>query len=451
MTEGNPLKLILMFSLPLLAGNLFQQAYNMVDTAIVGLYLGKEALAGVGASSSVQFMILGCVTGICAGFTIPVAQCFGAGDESKMRQYIYIASVTLVVMSIIVTTLCTFFCPSILRLITTPSDIFHEAYLYLVILFAGIPFLLFYNFLAGILRAAGDSKTPFYFLIFSTLLNLCLDLIFILKFKLGVAGAALATVISQASSGILTFIYIALKVEVLHPIKKERKWDNDKFRVLIFLGLPMGLQFSITAIGSMVLQTANNSLGSLYVAAFSAVTKLKQLIMSPCDAFGMATSTYAGQNFGAKKFDRLNKGIFWGTFISFSYALIASVVTFHFGKYMALMFVKSSETFVLDSITTYTHAIGCMFWAIGILNVVRPTIQSLGFSKRAMWSGIIEMIARCTVSFGFVPYYAFKAICWADPTAWLCAILYCIPTLLFVLKKEKARFPVKESDQIKEL
>lgn len=437
LTEGNPLKLILLFSLPLLAGNLFQQAYNLVDAAIVGRYLGTMALAGVGASGSVNFLVLGFCMGICAGFTIPVAQKFGAGDYSAMRSYIFIGAVSLALFSVVVTVVCSLLCRWVLGFMSTPADIFDNAYIYLLIIFLGSPFTLMYNFLSGILRAIGNSKTPFIFLVVATIVNIVLDLTFIIVFNMGVAGAALATVAAQAVSGILCLVHIMRRYEILRFRKEDLVWNWKKLSVLFGMGIPMGLQFSITAIGSMALQAANNSLGSVCVSGFTAGSKLKILFISPYDAIGTAVSTYAGQNLGAQKFDRIKQGILLGTAISVLYGIAASISLIAFGRPLSLMFIDSSETEVLNASVQYAAIIGIFYWVLGILNVVRPSLQGLGFTSRAIFSGVIEMFARCTVSFGLVPVIGYKAVCFADPCAWVSAVIYVSITMVWCLSKIK--------------
>ena len=435
MTEGSPLKHIFIFSLPLLAGNLFQQTYNIVDTAIVGQFLGASALAGVGCSSGIQFLILGFCMGICTGFTIPIAQRFGANDFSNMRQYIFVGSLSLAVFSLVITTVCALLCSDILLWMKTPSDILKDAYDYLFVIFLGIPFMILYNFLSGVLRAVGDSKTPFIFLVISTILNVGLDLVFVLVVKLGVFGAALATVISQAVSGLLCLALILAKFKILHFQPEDKKWDWQKCRNLIGMGVPMGLQFSITAIGSMVLQAANNGLGSRYVSGFVAATKIKQFLLCPYDAFGTAVSTYASQNYGAGKSQNIKKGIIQGTILSVCYGIIASLIMLFYGRALSSLFVNSGEEFILNAAEKYTMTMGFFYWSLGILNVLRPTVQSLGFSKTAMLSGVIEMFARCTVAFGFVPKFAYAAVCAADPTAWICAVSFIIPLTIYAVRK----------------
>ncbi|MCH5291481.1 MAG: MATE family efflux transporter [Treponema sp.] len=437
MTEGSPLNHIVQFSIPLLLGNVFQQTYNMMDAAIVGKVLGTGALAAVGSSSSMTFLVLGFCFGLCSGFAIPVAQRFGARQFRDMRQYIFIALVSTAVFAIAVTAVCAALCPHILRMLATPPDIFDDAWRYLIVVFLGIPFTMLYNLLSGILRAVGDSRTPFYFLVLAALLNIALDLCFILVFHWGVAGAALATVVSQAASGLLCILLILKKFEVLHVRSEERVWSGEKFRLLLVMGIPMGLQFSITAIGSIVMQTANNRLGSVYVSAFTAGSRIKQLGISPFDAVGSAVTMFASQNYGACKMDRVKQGLKEGIALSLLVALVVCPVFIVFSRQLSLLFIPKTETVVLAAASRYVRCMGCFFWLIAFLQILRPTTQGLGFSNRAIFSGVFEMAARCTVSFAFVPLFGFSAICFADQSAWVCAVAYIFPTCVWCVRRRE--------------
>lgn len=290
MTTGSPFKLIMSFALPLLLGNLLQQTYNLIDAAIVGRFLGSDALASVGASSSVQFLVLGFCMGTACGFGVPIARHFGAGDIKKLKQYFYNSIVITAVTAFVLTTVCAVLCSEILKLLSTPSNIFDDAYKYLLVIFLGIPFTLLYNLLSSVLRSVGDSKTPFVFLAISTVLNIALDLVCVIVFRWGCMGAAIATVVAQAISGILCAIFIMKKVSVLKLNKEDRVMSKPAVLNLIIMGFPMGLQYSITAIGSMVMQSANNKLGSIYVSGFTAGARIKQFTMCPYDAFATGAS-----------------------------------------------------------------------------------------------------------------------------------------------------------------
>ncbi len=435
MTEGKPLPLILQFALPLLIGNLFQQTYNIVDAAIVGRYLGTEALASVGASSSVQFLVLGFCIGICCGFAIPIAQRFGAKDYRLMRVYLFHGAVLSAAAAVILTLICAVFCPQILHLLSTPENIYAGAYQYLLIIFLGIPFNLLYNLLSCVLRAVGDSRTPFIFLAIATVLNILLDLVCILGLHWGVAGAAAATITAQAVSGLLCLFYILRKVPLLHIQQEECQMDGHVTKIMFAMGVPMGLQYSITAIGSMVMQSANNSLGSVYVSAFTAAMRIKQFAMCPFDAIATGVSTFCGQNLGARKPDRIKKGIRQGVTVGVLYGLCAGLVLIFFGRSLSLLFVSKSAVDVLDASGTYLRCLGYFFWSLGILNVCRMTTQGLGFSGRAVFSGAVEMAARIFVSLAFVPVFHFGAICYADQSAWISACLYIVPVCIGCVTK----------------
>lgn len=439
MTEGTPLALILRFALPLLIGNLLQQTYNIIDAAIVGQILGADALASVGASSSVQFLVLGFCIGICCGFGVPIAKSFGAGRHEEMRNEIFHAMVLTGVFAIVLTAVCALLCPQILHLLSTPEEIFKGAYQYLLVIFLGIPFTLLYNLLSGILRAVGDSKTPFIFLAVSTVLNIILDLFCIIVLKWGCAGAAIATITAQAISGISCYVYIKKRIPVLHLVKQDCRIRGDGIKIMLVMGIPMGLQYSITAIGSMVMQSANNGLGSIYVSGFTAGMRIKQFLMCPFDAIATAVSVFCGQNLGAGKTDRIKKGIREGVCVGVLYGLFAGMIMIFAGRSLSLLFVKEGAAEVLDASAKYLRCLGYFLWSLGILNVCRMTTQGLGYSGRAVFSGMTEMIARILVSVVFVPMYGFTAICFADQTAWVSACLYIVPVCWGCVRKISLR------------
>ena len=435
MTQGNPLKVMLQFAFPLLVGNLLQQTYNIIDAAIVGQSLGAQALASVGASTSVQFLVLGFCMGSCTGFGIPVAKYFGAGDLKHMKNIIFNGAVLTAVIAVILTVLCTLLCPWILQVLSVQSDIYANAYSYLMIIFLGLPFTLLYNYLSSILRAVGDSRTPFLFLAFSAVLNIFLDLFFILIAGWGCAGAALATIAAQAISGILCLIVIIRRMEVLWLSKENRVVRGDSITELLQMGLPTGLQFSITAIGSMVMQSANNGLGGDYVSAFTAGAKLKQFTMCPFDAIATSVSVFCSQNYGAGKIDRIHKGLRQGITVGVGYGLFAGLILIFAGRPLSMIFVSKDASGVLDASAKYLRCMGYFYWSLGILNVTRMVTQGLGHSGRAFFSGVMEMIARTIVSLGFVEAFGYTAICFADQTAWIAACCYIAPTCLYCLKK----------------
>ena len=309
MTSGPCLPLIFNFTLPLLLGNMLQQTYSLIDAAIVGKFLGINALASVGASTSVVFLILGFCNGCCGGFGIPVAQKFGARDYVSMRRLVSVSLKLAGMMSVGIALITCLLCAFILRTMQTPENIFQDAYWYLLITFIGVPCTFFYNLLSSIIRALGDSKTPFWFLLFSTVLNVLLDLLCILVFHWGVAGAAIATVFSQGVSAVLCYFYMYRKFEILRMQPADKRFRPELARQLIFVGVPMGLQFSITAIGSIMLQSANNALGTACVAAFTAAMRIKMFFLCMLESLGIAMATFCGQNYGAGKPERIWTGV----------------------------------------------------------------------------------------------------------------------------------------------
>ena len=431
MIKDNPLKSMLQFALPLLVGNLLQQTYNIIDAAIVGQTLGAEALAAVGSSSSVQFLVLGFCMGSCAGFGIPIAKYFGAEKYDTMRRYIFNGGVLTAMIAAIVTVLCMSLCNWILQILSVPGDIFANAYAYLLVIFIGLPFTLLYNYLSSILRAVGDSRTPFLFLAFSAILNIFLDLFCIIVLKWGCAGAAIATITAQAVSGLLCLGFIIRRVKLMRMSRENQKMDGEAVKELLMMGLPTGLQFSITAIGSMVMQSANNSLGSIYVSGFTAAVKIKQFALCPFDAIATAVSVFCSQNLGAGQAKRIRQGLFQGMAVAVGYGIFAGLVLIVFGRSLSMMFLSRDNVEVLDASAKYLRCMGFFYWSLGILNVSRMVTQGLGFSGRAFFSGVTEMIARIIVSVGFVGTFGYTAICFADQTAWVSACCYIFPTCLY--------------------
>lgn len=438
MTAGKPLPLIFSFTLPLLLGNLLQQTYSLIDAAIVGRFLGINALASVGASTSVVFLILGFCNGCCCGFGIPVAQKFGARDYGTMRRYVAVGLQLAVVMSVLIAAVTSWLCEDILRMMRTPEAIFRDAYLYLLVTFIGIPCTFFYNLLASVIRALGDSKTPFYFLIFSTILNVVLDLFCILTLGWGVMGAGIATVVSQGVSAWLCYYYMYKHFPIMQGEKEERKFNGALARTLLGIGVPMGLQFSITAIGSIMLQSANNALGTACVAAFTAAMRIKMFFLTPFESLGIAMATYVGQNYGAGKPARVWQGIKASAGMMTVYAIFTFMVLMLFSRPLLYLFVDASETEILRDATLFLHVAATFFPLVGILCILRYSIQGAGFTNLAMFSGVAEMIARILVSVIAVPMWGYLAVCFGDSTAWLFADLFLIPAFYYVYRRIKS-------------
>ncbi len=437
MTVGSPMKLILGFALPLLMGMLFQQIYSLVDTIIVGRALGVTALAAVGATGSINFLIIGFCLGVCSGFALPVAQRFGAKDYKGMRKYVGNSAILAVIIAIMMTVLTVLLCRNILVWMNTPEDIIDLSYNYIVIIFAGIPATILYNLLSSYLRSLGDSVTPLIFLVISAVLNIALDLLFIVTFRMGVFGAAFATVLSQGISGLLCLIYIIFKCKLLHPERDDWNLDGSYVRTLLIMGLPMGFQYSITAIGSVILQTSVNALGSEAVASMTAASKISLFMCCPFDALGSTMATYGGQNVGAGKLDRLSKGLFSAGIVGIIYSIGIFIFNVFFGHNLIHLFVKASEVTVVAQAKTFLLINTAFYIPLVFVNEVRFLIQGMGFSGFAVFAGVFEMVARSLVGALFVPIFGFSAACFASPLAWIFADCFLFPAYFHVLRKLK--------------
>lgn len=435
MTSGPCLPLIFNFTLPLLLGNMLQQTYSLIDAAIVGKFLGINALASVGASTSVVFLILGFCNGCCGGFGIPVAQKFGARDYVSMRRLVSVSLKLAGMMSVGIALITCLLCAFILRTMQTPENIFQDAYWYLLITFIGVPCTFFYNLLSSIIRALGDSKTPFWFLLFSTILNVLLDLLCILVFHWGVAGAAIATVFSQGVSAVLCYFYMYRKFEILRMQPADKRFRPELARQLIFVGIPMGLQFSITAIGSIMLQSANNALGTACVAAFTAAMRIKMFFLCMLESLGIAMATFCGQNYGAGKPERIWTGVKAASLMMIVYVAAVAIILWGFSEKFVLLFVDPSETEIIADAALFLHISVSFFPVLGLLCILRYSIQGAGYTKLAMFSGVSEMIARILVSVVAVPLWGFWAVCFGDPTAWVFADAFLIPAFIYVYRR----------------
>lgn len=439
LTTGSPLKLILGFALPMFMGLLFQQFYSMVDTIIVGKYLGVEPFAGVGSTASLNFMVIGFCMGICGGFAIPIAQMFGAKNYSGLRRMVANCVWLSIAFSVVITMLVVAFCKPILRLMNTPENIFEYAYLYIVIIFAGIPFTILYNVTASIIRSLGDSKTPVFFLIISSVINIALDYIFIVFAGMNVEGAALATVISQGISGIVCTIYMKKHFSILKMEKGDMKPEPAYMVKLVSVGIPMGLQYSITAIGTVVVQTAVNGLGSLYVAGVTAGSRINMFLSCAFEALGQTMAPYAGQNVGAGKIERVGKGVTAGCICGFVVSAAMLVVVLLFGRDMSMLFLDEKNTAVMEYSYQFILTSVAFYSLLTLVNVVRFTIQGMGYSTFAILAGILEMIARVLAGVILVPMIGYTGICFASPLAWIFADAFLIPAFFICRNRIKKK------------
>ncbi|WP_029233537.1 MATE family efflux transporter [Butyrivibrio sp. VCB2006] len=435
LTIGDPMKLIMSFAMSLFWGMLFQQLYNIIDTAIVSWTLGKEAYAGMGSTGAVNFLIMGFCMGVCNGFAIPIAQRFGAKDYKSMRKFFTHAIILCSVFAVVMTFLVSMFCRQILIAMRTPDTILDSAYQYIIVIFLGIPATYMYNLLSATIRALGDSKHPVQYLIIGSVVNIGLDLVFIMVFHMGIFGAAFATVVSQLVAGTLCLIFIIRKIEIMRLTKQDWNLDKSHFTILINMGVPMGLQYSITAIGSVILQTAINGLGEDAVTAVTTASKVSMFFCIPFDALGSTMATYGGQNVGAKKLDHLSLGLRAAIKIGCIYSVLAFVILAFFGRNFAMIFLKPSEVTCLDNAHLFLIYNSLFYIPLALVNIVRFLIQGMGYSMFAVLAGVMEMIGRTLMAVLMVPQIGFTAICLASPVAWILADAFLIPAFIIVRNK----------------
>lgn len=434
MTKGNPLKIFIFFSIPLLIGNVFQQLYSMVDTIIVGRFVGVEALAAVGSTGSMFFLVNGMILGLTSGFGVLVAQKFGAKDEVGVKKAVA-SNITLTLISTLLMTVIALLVKNpLLRMMNTPNNIFDNANTYITIIFAGLITQSLYNMAAGVLRALGDSKTPLYFLIISSVLNVILDLVFIINFKMGVSGAAYATNIAQGVSAILCLIYSYKKFPVLRLKKEDFKVESNYYKKHLKIGIPMGLQFSVTAIGIIIVQSAINVFGSTVIASYTASSKVLQLVMQPSTSFGVTIATYAGQNLGAGRFDRIKNGMKIMNKVSIVTSLIAGAVLVFLGKYFVTLFMENPTPEIFKYAQLVFNYSAVFFIPLGFIFVYRNVLQGMGESFVPMMAGVYELLARAAIAFTLPKFIGFTGICLSDPIAWISA---CIPLMITYYKKIK--------------
>lgn len=438
LTVGSPMKLILGFAFPMFLGLLFQQFYSLVDTMIVGKYLGVDPFAGVGSTGSLNFIVIGFCMGLCSGFSVPISQSFGAKDFPLLRKMVTNSVWLCTFFSVVITTLMLLFCRPVLTWTNTPENIFEYAYIYIFIIFAGIPCTILYNMTAAILRALGDSKSPIIFLAISSAINIGLDLLLIIVFRMGVDGAALATVVSQGVSGVISIIYIKKKFDILAMEKGDWKLERHLAGKLTGVGIPMGLQYSITGIGSVILQTAVNGLGSIYVASMTAGSKINIFLACPFDALGQTMAPYAGQNIGARKLDRVGKGLRAACIIGFIVSGLMVIVVKLFGDQLTMLFLDEKDPVIMQNSTQFLIIVSAFYCLLTLVNTVRFTIQGMGFSSLAIIAGVMEMIARGIAGMLLVPAFGYLGACYSSPLAWLLADAFLIPAF-FLCKRKVAR------------
>ena len=438
MTMGSPLRMILLFSVPVLLGNIFQQFYNMVDTIIVGQYLGEDALAAVGSTGCLMFLVLGFANGIAQGFGVMVSHAFGAKDFKLLKHYVALSLILTAIVSLLLTIPTVAASRQFLILMKTPDNILGLADSYIKVIFAGILLTMSYNVAAGILRGIGDSKTPLYFLILSSFLNIVLDLFLIVVVKLGTAGAAYATIIAQGVSALLCFIYMFRKFDILKTSREDYYLDGYGVFNMLSIGIPMALNYSITAIGTMILQGAVNIFGSSVVAAFTTASKVSNIATQTMPTLGTAIATYCGQNLGAGKYKRIYEGMRKGFFICIAAAAIGAAICIFGGEFIVSWFVSNPSDEIFSYAMMYLKTVSWFFLPLAMIFLYRNALQGLGEGLVPMLSGVIELVCRFIAIALLQKPLGYQGICLADPAAWVGAGIPLMITYI-IWKNKKIR------------
>ena len=437
MTVGKPSKLIIQFMIPMFLGNVFQQFYNVADSIVAGQFLGVQALAAIGSTGSLMFFVTGWMNGMSSGFAILVSQWFGAKKYDRMRHYVAMSVYLSIILSVLMTVGFLAANVPILRMMNYSPDIMPDVTAYMGIIYAGLIVTAAYNALAAFLRALGDSRSPLYFLIISAAINVVLDIVFIVYGGMGVDGCAYATVIAQAISALLCFIYIVKRYPILHLKREDFRISFRSWGRLLALGIPMALQFSITAIGTIIVQGAVNVYGEIYMAGFSAAGKLQNIIATVFSAFGATIATYVGQNRGAGKMDRVRQGVRTTQMMIIVYSVFAMAVVLLLGRYMMWIFVSPSETEVIDVAVLYFRTVFWCYPFLGSIFLYRNTLQGLGYGLVPMLGGAFELAARAAIVLLVAGHTSFVGVCLSDPAAWLSALIPLVPYYIYIMKKWK--------------
>ena len=435
MTSGSPVRLILQFMIPVCLGNIFQQFYNVADSIVAGQFIGVNALAAIGSTGSLMFFVTGWLNGLSSGFAILVSQRFGAKRYDQMRHYVAMSIYLAAAFAIVMTVGLLILNEPILRMMNFSDEIMPDVTAYMGIIYAGLIVTAAYNSLAAFLRALGDSKSPLYFLIISAVINVGLDIAFIVCFGMGVEGCAYATVIAQGISAVLCFVYILKKFPILHLKEEDFRISFRSFGHLLSLGIPMGLQFSITAIGTIIVQGAVNVYGEIYMAGFAAAGKLQNIIATVFTAFGATIATFVGQNRGAGRMDRVKTGVKYTQVMILIWSVVTMALVFFFGKYMMLLFVSASEKEVIDAAVIYFRTVFWCYPFLGSIFLYRNTLQGMGYGLVPMLGGVFELAARSVIVMIVAGRTSFAGVCLSDPAAWIAALIPLVPYYIYTMRK----------------
>ncbi|MGO5336320.1 MATE family efflux transporter [Bilifractor sp. LCP19S3_H10] len=451
MTKGRPSSILLRFLIPIFFGNLFQQFYNVVDTVIVGRVVGAGALAAVGSTGTIMFLLSGIAQGMSTGFTVLTSQYYGAKDEKGVRRSVANALLLSLILTAAFTVAGALLMGPLLRLMNTPDDIYRDAHTYIMIITVGLIAMIMYNMSAALLRAIGNSKAPLYFLIFAVVSNIFLDLLLTMGIRMGVAGAALATVLSQAMAAVLCFIYIYRKAEILRPRRGEWRLSKEMTKAQLGISIPMTLQFAITSSGTMIMQSAVNLFGSTAVAGYTAANKVVTLLSQEMPSMGSAISTYCGQNYGNRQIGRVKKGVNAAVLIDTIYAVGAAVICVVILPLTLGIFFSGNEDIgaLMPWAKTYVNVAVCFFIPLSYIFVFRNAMQGCGYGLLPMFGGIVEFVARGITAFISIHMMSYLAACFCDPAAWLTAGIFTGICYRFVIKDIEKTFHV-EADEARE-
>lgn len=436
MTTGKIYPKIIYFAIFIFFGNLFQQLYNVIDSFIVGNVNGENALAAISVTGPIVFMFIGLLLGISAGFGIKMSHIYGAKKYDLLRKYYAMSMLLSFILGISMSIILLILNKFILNFINTPKNIFNKTYIYIAIIYSGIIFTMFYNLCSSTLRAIGNSKIPLIFLIISSIINIVLDIICVYFLKMGVFGAAFATVISQCFSVIISINYIFKKYEFLKIHTKDFKLDKNIIIELLTQGIPMGLQFSVTAFGIMFVQMELNKYGSEYIAGFGVAGKFQAIVLQLFIALGVAIANFIGQNYGAKNFDRIKLGIKYSTFTSIFLSLVAFIIIKFSSDFFVLLFVPDASEVMRSASKIYFNCVMYFYPFLALLFVYRNGLQGFGRADLSVLGGVFEVIARVGVILLFSEKYGYIGVCFSDSLAWIFALIPLIPLFFIVYKKE---------------
>lgn len=444
LTVGEPAKLIFYFTLPLLAGNVFQQLFGFVDTLIVGRFLGVEALAAVGCTGSLMFLMLGFVMGATSGFSIYTGQRFGAKDFDGIRYSVVVCMVLAAIMSVILAIIGVAYCRELLEFMDTPPEIIDGAYSFIVIIYGGVGGFIFLQMQSNLIRALGDSKMPTIIQATTLCINIALEPVAIILLGLGIPGAAGATIVSLIIGNIICFVYIRKKIPLLHVRKEDWRFDKKVILEHLKIGLPMGFQSSIIAIGAVVLQIALNGLGPVAVASFAASQRVDGIAVMPMMSFGVAIAAYTAQNFGAQKFERISEGVKKTIWMSCTFSVIAAAFNIFFGAEIIRLFVGEGQEQIIEYGQLFLTVNGLAYWVVALLFIFRFTLQGLGQALVPTFAGAVELVMRIIAAVVLVDYWGYLGACLAAPMAWVGAA---VPlAIAFYISQRKMKRLYTEDD-----